>query len=432
MPPKKQAAAKPKKKTVEEEAPVDEEQQRQIADVQLTLMRLKADCEREEQNYNEFLVEREKLDYFWRAELRHLDEEQSAFRISQRELQDSEERQFIELKHQQTKLKASRLSSFDSELQSLYKAGQDTSHSLSSLLDKQNATHEGVRDGRTAVRANQVQNEAFMTAAKLNYDQQLSEARLEFDRLGRDLQRSADQKSRILRDQADAERKKILAVIEERKMKQVQELLAKHATAFGEIKAYFGEITAANLDLIKRVKEEHALLKKRELADSKLTADLKTKNALLMEPLKKMEAEVQRLKSELADFDQIRQELNTVKGKVKEQEKELKKLQFQQEVLIQQLEISTNERNELFKAFQKGVYDVHERGGLQNLVLCKKLEILEDQAARLDSNEYQESIEALKNQISQVNNQREAVVAGFERELAKHDVHPSLAHSLKT
>jgi hypothetical protein len=233
-----------------------------LGDLQLTLMQLKSDCDHEEQNYNEFLVEREKLDYFWRAKLRRLDEERPALRISQRELQDQEERQFIELKHQQTKLKASRLANLNEELGDLKATGEDTSRTLASLLEKQNSTHEALRDGRGAVRQTQLQSDAFMTAAKLTYDEQLTDLRQEFDRLGRDLQRSADQKARILRDQEDVERKKMLASIEENKTRQVQELLSKHAAAFADIKAYFGEITAANLDLIKRVKEEHSLLKK--------------------------------------------------------------------------------------------------------------------------------------------------------------------------
>ena len=425
MPPKKAS----KKKVAEEIAPGDEELARQTLDLQLTLMRLKSDCEREEQSYNEFLIEREKLDYFWRAELRRLDEEKSALRIAQRELQDQEERQFIELKHQQTKLKAARLSNLHEELSELKSGGEAVSHTLSSLLEKQNATHEGLRDARSSGRARQVQNEAFMTATRLTHDEQLTELRLEFDRLGRDLQRAADQKARIVRDQTDAERKKQLAAIEEKKTRQVQEVLGKHAGAFGDIKAYFGEITAANLDLIKRVKEEHSLLKKRELADAKLTADLKTKNALLMEPLKKIEHEVGRLKGELADFEQIRGELDTVKSKVKTQEAELKKLLFQQEVLVQQLDLAAAERDKLFKAFQKGVYDLHERGGLENLAIAKKLEILEDQAARGDA-AYDDHVNKLKTEINTVNNQREAVITGFRRELAKHDVHPSVAEAV--
>merc|ERR1712196_110956 len=51
-----------------------------------------------EKLYNQFLQEREKINYFWIVEKKTLSERQAELRNKERELQDLEERQQIELK----------------------------------------------------------------------------------------------------------------------------------------------------------------------------------------------------------------------------------------------------------------------------------------------------------------------------------------------
>eukprot|EP00913_Durusdinium_trenchii_P010397 g9748.t1 len=70
-------------------------------------MRLRSNCEREEieNHFHQFLMEREKINYFWIVEKKTLTEKQADLRNKQRELQDLEERQQIELKMFQQRLK---------------------------------------------------------------------------------------------------------------------------------------------------------------------------------------------------------------------------------------------------------------------------------------------------------------------------------------
>merc|ERR1719424_2375993 len=59
----------------------------------------------EEKTYNMFLQERERINYFWIVEKKVLAEKQAELRNKEREIQDLEERQQIELKMFQQKLK---------------------------------------------------------------------------------------------------------------------------------------------------------------------------------------------------------------------------------------------------------------------------------------------------------------------------------------
>ena len=82
-----------------------EEQERQKMELMKDIVRLKSQCELEEKTYNEFLQEREKINYFWIVEKKTLAEKQSEIRNKEREIQDLEERQSIELKMFQQRLK---------------------------------------------------------------------------------------------------------------------------------------------------------------------------------------------------------------------------------------------------------------------------------------------------------------------------------------
>ena len=65
----------------------------------------------------------------------------------------------------------------------------------------------------------------------------------------------------------------------------VQDLTKRHEAAFAEIKAYYNDVTANNLDLVKALKEDAAELRKREAAADKLLAEVAAENRALSEPL---------------------------------------------------------------------------------------------------------------------------------------------------
>merc|ERR1719217_683810 len=97
-------------------------------------------------------------------------------------------------------------------------------------------------------------------------------------------------------------RKMQIAKIEEAKNAHIQSVMAKNQKDFLEIKVYYQEITTSNLDLIKRLKEEHSEIKKRENVDAKQMFDLEQRNKQLKEPLKRAHADVERLQLELEAY----------------------------------------------------------------------------------------------------------------------------------
>ena len=59
-----------------------------------------------------------------------------------------------------------------------------------------------------------------------------------------------DRKMKLLRDDLELRRKHELHEVEERKNGHINELMRQHEAAFSEVKNYYNDITANNLDLI--------------------------------------------------------------------------------------------------------------------------------------------------------------------------------------
>jgi len=80
----------------------------------------------------------------------------------------------------------------------------------------------------------------------------------------------------------------------------------------------------------------------------------------------------------LLAYEEDKKRLASVKEKIKQSETLLKRMEFQHEVLQQQLGQVTNEREDLYSKFQHAIYDVQQRSGLKNLILEKKIDTVEE------------------------------------------------------
>merc|ERR1719238_1405985 len=121
---------------------------------------------------------------------------------------------------------------------------------------------------------------------------------------------------KTIRDEMERTRRKQVQTIEESKNDHIKKVMQKNQKDFLEIKVYYGDITTSNLDLIKRLKEEHHEIKKRENADAKHMFDLEQRNKQLKEPLKKAIQDVERLQAELLAYEEDKKKLTAVKEKI--------------------------------------------------------------------------------------------------------------------
>merc|ERR1712093_634717 len=346
--------------------------------MQIQARDLRDRCEREEKDFHQFLMEREKINYFWIVEKKTLAEKQAELRNRERETQDLEERQQIELKMFQQRLKHLRFHQQDE----IVELKTDAELALKLEEDQHRLTEAEIKkDKRTLkvmMKEAEVAQEDFIRMLKLEQDQKILELRQEFDSKARDLQQKYTQKMKTIRDQMETNRKNEILRIDDEKNKHIRSAMDKNQKEFQDIKVYYGDITSSNLDMIKRLKEEHAEIKKRESADAKQMFDLQQKNKQLSEPLRRAHQDVDRLQDELRMYEMDKKKLNEVKERIRDSERTLNRMQFQQEVLHQQLEHVGDERDSLYSKFQGAIYEVQQKSGLRNLFLEKRLDAVEE------------------------------------------------------
>jgi hypothetical protein len=322
--------------------------------------------------------EREKINYFWIVEKKHLNEKMADLRNKQRECQDLEERQQIELKMFQQQLKHLRYHQLDEVVESK----TDGEVALKLQEDHHRVTESEIRKDKRALKIElkeaEVAQDDFMRMLKLEQDQKILELRKEFDRRARDMQMKYKQRMKQIRDDMERGQKKQILRIEESKNAQIARVMQKNQKDLLEIKVYYTEITNSNLDTIRRLKDEHGLIKRDENDTGKKMYDLEQKNKQLKEPLKRANQDVDRLKGELVAYEDDKQKLAVVKDNIRQLETNLHRMEFQHEITKQQQDTVTSERDELYEKFQHAIYDVQQKSGLKNLILEKKIDAVEE------------------------------------------------------
>merc|ERR1712232_664414 len=386
--------------------------------------------------------EREKINYFWIVEKKTLTEKQADLRNKEREYQDKEERQQIELKMFQQRLKHLWYHQTDEVVE----LKTDAELALKLQEDHHRVTEAEIQKDKRALRVEmkeaEVSQEDFIRMLKLEQDQKILELRQEFDRRARDMQQRYELRMKTIRDEMERTRRRQVQTIEESKNEHIKRVMQKNQKDFLEIKVYYQEITTANLDSIKRLKEEHSEIKKRENSDAKHMFDLVQRNKQLKEPLKKAIQDVERLQAELLAYEEDKKKLTSVKEKIANAESILNRMEFQHEVLQQQLTTVSAERDELYGKFQHAIYDVQRKSGLKNLILEKKIDSIEEALETTEAqvseivatmNADEATSQGVSQRLDQVLQYKNDIVAQLEEEVQRiKDSHRTMVRTYES
>ena len=100
------------------------------------------------------------------------------------------------------------------------------------------------------------------------------------------------------------------------------------------------------------------------------------------------------------------------KEKIRANETLLHRMEFQHEVLTQQLGMVSGEREDLYSKFQHSIYEVQQKSGLKNLLLEKKIDTVEE---ALETAEAQVSELLTSANVDQAGRPRETMRAARRR-----------------
>ncbi|EQC37421.1 hypothetical protein SDRG_05025, partial [Saprolegnia diclina VS20] len=347
--------------------------------------RLAEKAKKEEEAFNEFQQQREKINYFWIVEKKNLEDKKAELRNKERERQDLEEKHQVEIKVYKQRVKhllyehQNEITTLKTESETSLKLGQD---------DHRTTERELKTDKRSLkldLKEMELSHEDYLKTLKQEQDKRITILRQEFERHAKELQQKFERKRKLFRDELESTRRVETGRIEERKNSHIAQLMTSHEKAFGEIKNYYNDITHNNLDLIKSLKEEVAEMKKKEATDEKLMFEISQENKRMSEPLKKALLDVERLRQNIKSYDNDKIALKQAKAELLVLEDDLATISWEHEVLTQRYAQVKKEYDALHAQFQASIYDVQQKNGLKNLLLEKKLESMGDVLEQKDA-----------------------------------------------
>ncbi|KAG2494700.1 hypothetical protein HYH03_007215 [Edaphochlamys debaryana] len=321
-------------------------------------------------------LERDKINAFWEISKKDLEDRKAELRNKDRETEEMEERHQVEIKVYKQKVKhllyehQNNITTLKADGELALKLQQDDFRKRETDLGKDK------RNLKLELKEQELAHQDIIRQLKLEHAKEITKLRQEFELQARELQQKYEKKMKMLRDDMELRRKQEIHEIEERKNTHINELMKKHERAFAEIKNYYNDITHNNLDLIKTLKEDVAEMKKREAQNEKLMYEIAQDNKRLSEPLTKALKEVELLRQQLANYDKDRLSLQQTKARLLNAERQIKNLEWENEVLSQRFSKVQSERDELYSKFEASIYDVQQKTGLKSAVLEKKLEAM--------------------------------------------------------
>eukprot|EP00620_Florenciella_sp_RCC1587_P023052 CAMPEP_0182567730 /NCGR_PEP_ID=MMETSP1324-20130603/8866_1 /TAXON_ID=236786 /ORGANISM="Florenciella sp., Strain RCC1587" /LENGTH=472 /DNA_ID=CAMNT_0024781771 /DNA_START=57 /DNA_END=1475 /DNA_ORIENTATION=+ len=379
MPPKKKKKGKKGDKggadPVKSEAN-EEEEKKAMMRAQAKL--LSAEAEKEEQDFNEYQQQREKLNYFWIVEKKNLEDKKAELRNKEREIQDLEEKHQVEIKIYKQRVKHL-LYEFQNE-KTLKKTGAEMALKLAQ--DDHRAGASELKQDRRALRIEVKEMELahgdFIKSLKQQQDRSITSLRQEFERKASEIQKNYEKKMEKARNRLEERRKLETTRIEQKKNEHIAQLMDTHKKAFAEIKNYYNDITHNNLDLIKSLKEEVEEMRKKEHLDEKQMQHISQENTRMNEPFRQAKQDVENLRAELDRYNWEKEELRSTKARLLVVEDEQHQLKWEYEVAALRFDEVKSQRDKLAEKFQATVYETQQKSGFRNLILEKKYSSLQE------------------------------------------------------
>ncbi|CAD8122558.1 unnamed protein product [Paramecium sonneborni] len=430
----KPADAKPQLSKAEQEA---QNKAKQVNDVENEAYKkqmreeirlLKTDIDAEEKLLSQYQQEREKINYNWIIAKKELDDKKSDFINKEREIQDLKENHFMQLNLYKQKIKHLLFQNQDQQSD----LRKDVEVTLKQLEDDHRMKD---RELKTDIRSLKVQQKEadlaqndYMFALKTEYDRQATQLRQNFERQANDLKEKYHLKMEKLRREMEEARNNQIKILQEKKDLRIQQLTKEHSKKYTEIKNYYSDITATNLDMIKSLKNEITDHQKKEEKDKKLLQSIENESKNLNEPLKAIKEEIKFLIKEKEEQAQVVQQKEQLKLKIDELEKKFRNLEYEYEVKLQHFQYMEREKKSLEDKFNQTIQSIQQKTGLQNLILEKKTAAIQEeleikelqlnqvlQGANIDQN----TINIITRQYQEIDVQKSAHIAELQQQLTQ-------------
>ncbi|KAL4463071.1 hypothetical protein ABPG74_007072 [Tetrahymena malaccensis] len=371
MPPKK---AKGKKK--KEEEPNDEYMAMTGADLSSTLEKLKERVNEMRTNRNYIQMDRDMVENFYHNTLKEISEVKTKISNKETEAEEKESKHRIDVKVFLQKVKHLE---YEQE-----KSNLNIEDDGKKAKEKEDAYFEDITKNMKQLKT-QLKSE-YLEKEKANIQQVQEEKKdhqsllkiqqKKFDELINNLIIKYEERLAKLKEDLELKLKVEIHELEERKNLHINELMNNHEKAFAELKKYYNDITAENLNLIKAHKERIAQIYVNIQTNTKNIADMQAENDKLKEPLAKQREIRNKFKEDLKQFAKHKMSLQNLKSKAITLKDKINKLERDGKDLDEKYEKVVREKQELERKFEDITNEVKKNADLNNNVLSDRLQIL--------------------------------------------------------
>ena len=193
--------------------------------------------------------------------------------------------------------------------------------------------------------------------------------RKDFEKKASDMQERCDERVAQLEEDLELRRKVHVHEIEERKNLHINDLMRNHERAFSQMKNYYNDITADNLQLIRSLKDQVSEMKVKQSTNQKLMFDINNENHRLREPLLEAVKEVADLRAKLKDRAKDRLSLRNCKARKRVFQKRVDELRTEHNDMKGQMVDLQKERDSYYSTFEGAIKDMQRKSEIGNVIL---------------------------------------------------------------
>jgi len=322
-------------------------------------------------------LERDKIYTFWEISKKEMDDVNADLRSKEREQEELAERHQVEIKMYKQRFRYLLYEHQNSITQQKTAGEVELKLQQDHHLNQESQQYKDLRGLLVEVKEVEQSQQEMVAKLRNEQEREIHDLRVEHDRRLKEILNSYDKRMKVLRDNMEKERKDELMALDNQKKDMIKSLKKMHEKALADIKTYYNDITHNNLELIQNLKVDVSEMKKREVRNQKMMLEIAQENKRLSAPMEKAHKEEHYLNRELEHYAKDKIELKEVKGQVLLHEDELRRMEWETEVLEQRYEQIKKEKDDLYKRLQSAVYEVQQKAGFKSSLVNKKLELLD-------------------------------------------------------
>lgn len=343
-----------------------------------TCRALEQELEEENRNTNFYEQERERLNYIWMTQKRKIDDLQADLLDRQKEREDLEAKNQIERKLYYQKIKYVMLKEQDENVE----LQKESEIALKQFEDmhriKEKDYKYDVRSLSKMKKEMEVLQNDFINALQKDNIKDIHELKMDYELKEVQIRGFYREKMKEMKSNATEQRNKTIEEITNKKAKEIKKLTEQHANDFTKMKNYYSDLNNKNLNKLKSLADD---LKRTIKAQN----DLKNKKNKKISQKKKIEEPYKKLvednRIKLAEEEKCKENFALLKNQNIEYNKLIKQLldeEYKYEVTFQKVTYLDKEHGHYLDKYKGSLHQVEQESGLKNLILEKKLEILED------------------------------------------------------